>query len=226
MLSDSCCSFWQLCSCHVWEFFCILLLGLQSDVKCQLLDISFTIPAVWFCYYFFTKFCNVFVICLLIVVILIFQDILRLLTLWFNHGATAEVQMALQQGFSLVNINTWLVVLPQIIARIHSNNHAVRELIQSLLVRIGQSHPQVCIGNSINVFILVKFTTFFILLISLKLVCFVQLSYYIWTILLGSSMMFISFSAMFLLEGIGVNNLYISTMWFLERVCRNWERKN
>ncbi|RDX82964.1 Serine/threonine-protein kinase TOR, partial [Mucuna pruriens] len=69
-------------------------------------------------------------------------DILRLLTLWFNHGATAEVQMALKKGFSLVNINTWLVVLPQIIARIHSNNHAVRELIQSLLVRIGQNHPQ------------------------------------------------------------------------------------
>ncbi|XP_042007638.1 serine/threonine-protein kinase TOR-like [Salvia splendens] len=70
------------------------------------------------------------------------QDILRLLTLWFNHGSTTEVQMALQRGFSLVSINTWLVVLPQIIARIHSNNHAVRELIQSLLVRIGQSHPQ------------------------------------------------------------------------------------
>ncbi|CAN1141584.1 Serine/threonine-protein kinase TOR [Linum perenne] len=70
------------------------------------------------------------------------QDILRLLTLWFNHGATAEVQMALQKGFAYVNINTWLVVLPQIIARIHSNNHAVRELIQSLLVRIGQNHPQ------------------------------------------------------------------------------------
>ncbi|KAK9677349.1 hypothetical protein RND81_11G138000 [Saponaria officinalis] len=70
------------------------------------------------------------------------QDILRLLTLWFNHGATADVQQALQTGFQLVSIDTWLVVLPQIIARIHSNNHAVRELIQSLLVRIGQSHPQ------------------------------------------------------------------------------------
>ncbi|KAG9440008.1 hypothetical protein H6P81_020173 [Aristolochia fimbriata] len=70
------------------------------------------------------------------------QDILRLLTLWFNHGATSEVQMALQKGFSHVNIDTWLVVLPQIIARIHSNNHAVRELIQSLLVRIGRGHPQ------------------------------------------------------------------------------------
>uniref|UniRef100_A0A0D9WE66 Serine/threonine-protein kinase TOR n=1 Tax=Leersia perrieri TaxID=77586 RepID=A0A0D9WE66_9ORYZ len=70
------------------------------------------------------------------------QDILRLLTLWFNHGATSEVQMALQKGFSLVNIEMWLVVLPQIIARIHSNNKIVRELIQSLLVRIGKDHPQ------------------------------------------------------------------------------------
>lgn len=70
------------------------------------------------------------------------QDILRLLTLWFNHGATADVQVALQEGFKYVNIDTWLVVLPQIIARIHSNIPAVRELIQSLLVRIGRSHPQ------------------------------------------------------------------------------------
>ncbi|KAF6172500.1 hypothetical protein GIB67_007013 [Kingdonia uniflora] len=70
------------------------------------------------------------------------QDILRLLTLWFNHGATTEVQRALKEGFSHVNIDTWLVVLPQIIARIHSNNRAVRELIQSLLVRIGRGHPQ------------------------------------------------------------------------------------
>ncbi|KAH7665067.1 Non-specific serine/threonine protein kinase protein [Dioscorea alata] len=70
------------------------------------------------------------------------QDILRLLTLWFNHGATSEVQMALQKGFSLVKIEMWLVVLPQIIARIHSNNRAVRELIQYLLVRIGKGHPQ------------------------------------------------------------------------------------
>ncbi|XP_020086675.1 serine/threonine-protein kinase TOR isoform X1 [Ananas comosus] len=70
------------------------------------------------------------------------QDILRLLTLWFNHGATSEVQTALQKGFLHVKIEMWLVVLPQIIARIHSNNKVVRELIQSLLVRIGRGHPQ------------------------------------------------------------------------------------
>lgn len=70
------------------------------------------------------------------------QDILRLLTLWFYHGATREVQDALQKGFDMVTVETWLAVLPQIIARIHSNTQAVRTLIQSLLVRIGRSHPQ------------------------------------------------------------------------------------
>ncbi|XP_024379368.1 serine/threonine-protein kinase TOR [Physcomitrium patens] len=70
------------------------------------------------------------------------QDILRLLTLWFYHGASRDVQDALQKGFDLVPVETWLAVLPQIIARIHSNTPAVRTLIQQLLVRIGRSHPQ------------------------------------------------------------------------------------
>lgn len=42
------------------------------------------------------------------------QDILRLLTLWFNHGSYADVEDALQEGFSLVSIDTWLVVIPQV----------------------------------------------------------------------------------------------------------------
>ncbi|KAG0576661.1 hypothetical protein KC19_5G097200 [Ceratodon purpureus] len=70
------------------------------------------------------------------------QDILRLLTLWFYHGASREVQEALIKGFDMVTVETWLAVLPQIIARIHSNTPAVRTLIQGLLVRIGRSHPQ------------------------------------------------------------------------------------
>eukprot|EP00898_Chlorokybus_atmophyticus_P008681 jgi/Chlat1/8814/Chrsp90S08148 len=70
------------------------------------------------------------------------QDILRLLTLWFNHGSTEEVQAALREGFDHVSIDTWLVVIPQIIARIHSNSPSVRSLIHLLLVRIGHYHPQ------------------------------------------------------------------------------------
>jgi hypothetical protein len=71
------------------------------------------------------------------------QDILRLLTLWFNHGAYEEVRVALQEGFQLVSIDTWLLVIPQIIARIHTHNTDVRQLIHHLLVKIGRHHPQV-----------------------------------------------------------------------------------
>lgn len=70
------------------------------------------------------------------------QDILRLLTLWFAHGAAPDVEAALQEGFAHVNIDTWLAVIPQIIARIHTSSPEVRRLIHSLLVRIGKHHPQ------------------------------------------------------------------------------------
>lgn len=43
------------------------------------------------------------------------QDILRLLTLWFQHGAAPDVEAALADGFSHVNIDTWLVVIPQVL---------------------------------------------------------------------------------------------------------------
>ena len=70
------------------------------------------------------------------------QDILRLLTLWFNHGYHPDVRAALEEGFGHVSIDTWLVVIPQIIARVHSSSIPVRELIQQLLIRIGRHHPQ------------------------------------------------------------------------------------
>jgi hypothetical protein len=44
------------------------------------------------------------------------QDILRLLTLWFNHGNSPEVEVALNEGFGHVSIDTWLVVIPQVSA--------------------------------------------------------------------------------------------------------------
>eukprot|EP00891_Asterochloris_glomerata_P006787 jgi/Astpho2/6787/fgenesh1_pm.00103_%23_6_t len=70
------------------------------------------------------------------------QDILRLLTLWFSHGNAPDVEAALQEGFRHVSIDTWLVVIPQIIARIHTANQPVRVIIHDVLVRIGRHHPQ------------------------------------------------------------------------------------
>ena len=73
------------------------------------------------------------------------QDTLRLLTLWFNYGSNVEINMAISDGFSSVKIDTWLQVIPQLIARIHANSVHVRRLIHQLLSDIGKEHPQALI---------------------------------------------------------------------------------
>eukprot|EP01012_Entosiphon_sulcatum_P023740 TRINITY_DN2884_c0_g1_i1.p1 TRINITY_DN2884_c0_g1~~TRINITY_DN2884_c0_g1_i1.p1 ORF type:complete len:760 (+),score=204.03 TRINITY_DN2884_c0_g1_i1:157-2436(+) len=73
---------------------------------------------------------------------LVLQDVLRLLTLWFRHGGIPEVEKELHEGFSTVNIDTWLLVVPQIIARVQSKNPAVYRLILKVMTDIGRQHPQ------------------------------------------------------------------------------------
>lgn len=73
------------------------------------------------------------------------QDALRLLTLWFKYGSHQEVNNAVGEGFGGVSIDTWLQVIPQLIARIHTQSPHVRKLIHDLLGDIGKQHPQALI---------------------------------------------------------------------------------
>jgi FKBP12-rapamycin complex-associated protein len=70
------------------------------------------------------------------------QDTLRLLTLWFAHGGNHEVNTAVIEGFAAVSVDTWLEVIPQLIARINQPNARVRQSIHSLLADVGRAHPQ------------------------------------------------------------------------------------
>ena len=70
------------------------------------------------------------------------QDILRLLTLWFTYGEMPEVQKAVEMGLSETGINTWIRVIPQLIARIHTPELPIRDLLHDLLIRIGTEYPQ------------------------------------------------------------------------------------
>uniref|UniRef100_A0A6B2FWP2 Serine/threonine-protein kinase mTOR (Trinotate prediction) n=1 Tax=Myxobolus squamalis TaxID=59785 RepID=A0A6B2FWP2_MYXSQ len=71
-----------------------------------------------------------------------FQDTLRLLTLWFEFGEYQEVYDSLIDNIKNVKIDNWLQVLPQLIARIDTPKHKVRRMIQHLLVKVGNHHPQ------------------------------------------------------------------------------------
>lgn len=70
------------------------------------------------------------------------QDTLRLLTLWFTHGGDHEVNTVVTEGFTAVNIDTWLAVTPQLIARINQPNIRVRGSVHRLLAEVGKAHPQ------------------------------------------------------------------------------------
>ena len=43
------------------------------------------------------------------------QDTLRLLTLWFKFGHHDDVSMAIGNGFTSVEVDTWLEVIPQVL---------------------------------------------------------------------------------------------------------------
>ncbi|EOD48942.1 putative phosphatidylinositol 3-kinase tor2 protein [Neofusicoccum parvum UCRNP2] len=62
------------------------------------------------------------------------QDTLRLLTLWFAHGGHSEVNTAVTEGVGTVSIDTWLEVIPQLLARINQPNVRVRQSIHNLLL--------------------------------------------------------------------------------------------
>ena len=70
------------------------------------------------------------------------QDTLRLLTLWFAYGGDTEVNTAILEGLNDVSIDTWLEVIPQLIARINQPNNRVRGSIHRLLAEVGKTHPQ------------------------------------------------------------------------------------
>jgi FKBP12-rapamycin complex-associated protein len=70
------------------------------------------------------------------------QDTLRLLTLWFAHGNHLEVNTAVTEGVGSVSIDTWLEVIPQLLARINQPNVRVRQSIHKLINDVGRAHPQ------------------------------------------------------------------------------------
>lgn len=93
------------------------------------------------------------------------QDTLRLLTLWFDYGHWPEVYEALVEGIRTIDVNTWLQVIPQLIARIDTQRQLVGRLIHQLLMDIGKAHPQVFhfsfkyLGWLVNFFFLFFFLT-------------------------------------------------------------------
>lgn len=73
------------------------------------------------------------------------QDTLRILTIWFEDGYDEQIRSAIEEGIKTVSIETWLQVIPQLIARVDMPHIPVAKLIHTLLTDIGKHHPQALI---------------------------------------------------------------------------------
>jgi hypothetical protein len=73
-----------------------------------------------------------------------YQDVIGVPPLILGENKLPAVADVLRQGFNSLPITTWVVVSPQVIARLHSSSAqgSIRILIQELLLMIGQYHPQ------------------------------------------------------------------------------------
>jgi len=70
------------------------------------------------------------------------QDMLNLLSCLFKYGDLPDVARTINEGLVSIKIESWLGVLPQLLARIHMKSPSVRSVLHPLLVRLGAKHPQ------------------------------------------------------------------------------------
>jgi tetratricopeptide (TPR) repeat protein len=73
------------------------------------------------------------------------QDMLNLLTCLFRYGEQSSIATIVNECVETVAIDTWLGVLPQLLARIHIKSPSIRSVLHPLLVRLGEKHPQALI---------------------------------------------------------------------------------
>lgn len=70
------------------------------------------------------------------------QDLLNLLTCLFRFGNVQDVAKVINGSIGNIAVEAWLGILPQLLARIHIKQPAVRSVLHPLLVKLGQAHAQ------------------------------------------------------------------------------------
>jgi FKBP12-rapamycin complex-associated protein len=70
------------------------------------------------------------------------QDALHLLRLWWAYGSHTKVMDVINEARASIKVDTWLQVIPQLVARIDVKDEVVKQSIHEALLDIGYQHPQ------------------------------------------------------------------------------------
>lgn len=71
----------------------------------------------------------------------VLQDLLRLLEILYCYGSRPAVCAAIMDGIRSIPLETYLMCLPQIVARIDAPSPRVRNAIAQILITVGEDHP-------------------------------------------------------------------------------------
>ena len=69
------------------------------------------------------------------------QDLLRLVDVWFQIGDDETLINLIRESFNKISIDSWLVVIPQLLASVNIKNDYIRKTLVELLRKIGLNHP-------------------------------------------------------------------------------------
>ena len=70
------------------------------------------------------------------------QDILRLIDIWFQVGNDEELNKLILESFEQIAIESWLLVIPQLLARVGIKDETIRNSLVYILKKIGLNHPR------------------------------------------------------------------------------------
>lgn len=70
------------------------------------------------------------------------QDLLRLIDLWFNMGDKEEIDKLIHKAFEMIDLDSWLLVIPQLLARVNIIDERIKNSLSFLLRKIGNTHPR------------------------------------------------------------------------------------
>ena len=73
------------------------------------------------------------------------QDILRIIDVWFIIGQEESIDKLVIQIFDTIDIDIWLLVIPQLLARVNIKDERIKNTLSILLRKIGYSHPRALI---------------------------------------------------------------------------------
>ena len=73
----------------------------------------------------------------------ILQDLLLLLNIWFQVGMEESIDKLMNEKIDIISLDSWFMIIPQLLARINVINPFIRKTLISLLKKIGLKNPRI-----------------------------------------------------------------------------------